>query len=633
MPFPASGIPIVQRIAVAVLFGLLAAGSSAGAAVIYVNAAAAGANDGTSWANAYTSLQSALTAAVSSDEIWVVAGTYRPTGTTSRGISFALKNGVGVYGGFLGTETAREQRNPAANVTILSGDIGTPGNSSDNSYHVVTADSTVTSSAVLDGFTITGGNANGATPDDRGAGLLGSNASPTVARCVFTSNTASSRGGAFRVENGGSASFQDCTFTGNSAGLAGGAVSAGTVTSLTLTRCLIRSNTASDTTRGGGIDVTNNVAVVDCLIAQNPSNGVALFGGGNTLTNTTVTGHALYGVAVYAGTSTIVNSILWGDVTGEVFLGAGSLNVSYSDVQGGGFIGSGNINADPHFVNPGAGNWQLGSGSPAVDSANNAAVPAGVTTDLAGLTRFFDDPAVPDTGAGTPPIVDMGAYERIPPAPTSTPTQTPTNTPTNTPTRTPTITPTNTPTSTPTNTPTSTPTNTPTSTPTITPTPTVTPTPTPTRTPTNTPTITPTSTSTPTRTPTNTPAAGSLFAVAPCRLADTRNPPGPSGGPALAANTVRSFPVAGLCGIPSSATAVAINLAVFLPTDGGDLRVYPTGAAAPLASSINFRPGIVRANNAIVPLGASGQISVQCDMPPGSSGSTDFFFDVYGYFQ
>jgi hypothetical protein len=119
-------------------------------------------------------------------------------------------------------------------------------------------------------------------------------------------------------------------------------------------------------------------------------------------------------VVVYAGTSTSANSILWGDATGEVFLGAASLNFSYSDVQGGGFIGPGNINADPHFVNPGAGNWTLGSGSPAVDSGNNAAVPPGVTTDLAGLPRFFDDPAVPDTGAGTPPIVDMGAYERVP---------------------------------------------------------------------------------------------------------------------------------------------------------------------------------------------------------------------------
>ncbi len=125
----------------------------------------------------------------------------------------------------------------------------------------------------------------------------------------------------------------------------------------------------------------------------------------------------------------------------------------------------------------------------------------------------------------------------------------------------------------------------------------------------------------------------SLFTLAPCRVADTRNPPGPSGGPPLSANTIRSFPVTGICGIPASATAVAINIAVFLPTDSGDLRVYPTGGAAPLASTINFRPGIVRANNAIVPLGAGGQISVQCDMPPGSSGSTNFFFDVFGYFQ
>jgi hypothetical protein len=78
---------------------------------------------------------------------------------------------------------------------------------------------------------------------------------------------------------------------------------------------------------------------------------------------------------------------------------------------------------------------------------------------------------------------------------------------------------------------------------------------------------------------------------------------------------------------------VAIIVAVVRPTDGGDLRLYPAGGVAPLVSTINFRPGIVRANNAIVPLGAGGEISVQCDMPPGSSGSTDFFFDVYGYFQ
>jgi hypothetical protein len=201
------------------------------------------------------------------------------------------------------------------------------------------------------------------------------------------------------------------------------------------------------------------------------------------------------------------------------------------------------------------------------------------------------------------------------PTPTATRTAspTPTRTPTWTPSRTPTITPTTT------QTPTRTPTNTPTNTPTVTPTNTPTPTPTPTATPTNFPT------------PTSTPNSGAgFFAVDPCRLADTRNPDGFSGGPALVANTVRVFPVANLCGIPLSATAVAINIAVVLPSDDGDLRLYPTGETPPLASAINFRAGIVRANNAIISLGAGGQISVQCDMP---SGGTHFFFDVYGYLQ
>ena len=75
-----------------------------------------------------------------------------------------------------------------------------------------------------------------------------------------------------------------------------------------------------------------------------------------------------------------------------------------------------------------------------------------------------------------------------------------------------------------------------------------------------------------------------------------------------------------------------LNLAVVDPDDFGDLRVYPAGGEAPLASAINFRPGIVRANNAIVPLGADGQISVQCDMA-SPAGSTHFFIDVYGYFE
>ena len=145
------------------------------AGVRYAKPAASGTGDCSSWANACT-LQTALTGAVSGDEIWVAAGTHKPTTGTDRTATFQLKNGVAVYGGFAGTETARGQRNPAANLTILSGDIDnndsqTPiitdlttvtGNTT-NSYHVVTG----ATGATLDGFTITAGNANGsACPND-----------------------------------------------------------------------------------------------------------------------------------------------------------------------------------------------------------------------------------------------------------------------------------------------------------------------------------------------------------------------------------------------------------------------------------------------------------------------------------
>ena len=101
----------VRRAALGLLLWLLM--SPAWATTICVNAAATGANNGGCWTDAYTSPQSALAAAVSGDEIWVAAATYKPKATTDRTINFGLKNGVGVYGGFVGTETMRGQRDPA----------------------------------------------------------------------------------------------------------------------------------------------------------------------------------------------------------------------------------------------------------------------------------------------------------------------------------------------------------------------------------------------------------------------------------------------------------------------------------------------------------------------------------------
>jgi len=382
---------------------------SARAATIYVNAAATGSNDGSSWSNAYTSLRSGLTAAASGDEIWVAAATYLPTTTADRTVNFQLKNGVGVYGGFNGTETMRDQRNPAVNVTILSGDIGSPGDSSDNSYHVVTADAAVTASGVLDGFTITGGNASGSSPDDRGGGMWDNSGAPTIGHCIFTANSAQERGGGLRVTTGMPV-LDGCVFESNSAAVGGGGVFAGSGSTLLVKNTIFRSN-STVSTGGGGLEAVDNVSVVNSVFLQNSGNGAAFLSNGS-VSDCTFTLNSSYGVAFFTDGSA-ANSVLWGDAVGEVFPGIGTIAITYSDVQGG-WIGTGNINADPLFVNAGGGDLRLGPGSPAVDAGSNAAVPAGITTDITGLPRFFDDPDVPDTGAGTPPIVDMGAHERVP---------------------------------------------------------------------------------------------------------------------------------------------------------------------------------------------------------------------------
>lgn len=117
---------------------------------------------------------------------------------------------------------------------------------------------------------------------------------------------------------------------------------------------------------------------------------------------------------------TLTNCILWADTGSQIFSSEASLaTVGYCNVQGG-YSGTGNINADPLFVDADGpddtvgtadDNLRLSAGSPCIDAADNTAVPSGVTTDLDGKPRFVDDLCTTDTGNGTPPIVDMGAYE------------------------------------------------------------------------------------------------------------------------------------------------------------------------------------------------------------------------------
>jgi autotransporter-associated beta strand protein len=122
-----------------------------------------------------------------------------------------------------------------------------------------------------------------------------------------------------------------------------------------------------------------------------------------------------------------------------------------------------------------------------------------------------------------------------------------------------------------------------------------------------------------------------FYTVPPCRILDTRNLNGPLGGPALAPNSVRVFPIVGTCQIPSSATAVSFNVTITAPQSAGDLRLFPGGSTPPLASTINFRPGQTRANNANLRLACdgSGTVAVQND----GTGTVHLILDVDGYYQ
>ena len=195
----------------------------------YVRHDATGLNNGTSWADAFTTLDVALGQALYGDTICVASGTYYPSPTNSREAHFLIRNGVHLFGGFSGTETQHSQRNWQLHPTILSGDIGVPGDAADNCYNVLMcreADSTT----VLDGLIVEWGNANagaGNYPSNyrRGGGLFikpvtpGQVASPRIINCIFRHNKANLQGNAVYVEGTSIAkatpAFHHCRFEDN----------------------------------------------------------------------------------------------------------------------------------------------------------------------------------------------------------------------------------------------------------------------------------------------------------------------------------------------------------------------------------------------------------------------------------
>jgi hypothetical protein len=240
----------------------LAGSAEAQGVVVYVDRDATGAGDGTSWADAYSDLQEAIAATANGDAIWVAEGAYRPTAGTNRALAFNLRGGVALYGGFDGTEATLEQRDPAAHVTVLSGDIGAGGDSLDNSNTIVRSVGTGAGTR-LDGFTVTGA---------QGGNGIFVEGSLAVARCRITSNYSSTRGGglvAFSV----ALTIEDTAFEGNRAEQAGGGVYV-VVGAVVVARSTFHRNAVLSTAAGAGggglyLEGTANADVRDVAFVGN----------------------------------------------------------------------------------------------------------------------------------------------------------------------------------------------------------------------------------------------------------------------------------------------------------------------------------------------------------------------------
>ena len=292
-------------------------------------------------------------------------------------------------------------------------------------YHVVQCISGEGTDTILEGFTLTGGNADGpADTDKRGGGMYNYQSSPTVQNCTFSHNTAHDGGGMYNFASRPTVTHS--SFLNNTANGTGGGMYSRDQSHLTITHSTFSGNYAG----GGGGAMVNTIythpKMTNCVFIENttPSRGGAIynyFHSNPTITHCTFSRNTADdgGGGIYNNlncTPTVANSILWGNSPNQ-FLNIDGSNptVTYSTIQGESlWPGEGNINADPLFVDAPAGNLRIRRGSPCIDAGNNDAVPTGITTDLNGWSRFIDDPCTTDTGSGTGPIADMGAYEFMP---------------------------------------------------------------------------------------------------------------------------------------------------------------------------------------------------------------------------
>ncbi|MEZ4826763.1 MAG: T9SS type A sorting domain-containing protein [Bacteroidia bacterium] len=409
------------------------------AGVIYVNHGASGAANGTSWADAYTTLQAAIDAAAySGDEIWVAEGTYFPTKNNSGAVpadarqkTFRIYKSISIYGGFNGTETLLTERNPKTNETILSGIQGIT-----NVYQVVYISST--SNIILDGFTITGGIANGSSSYSHGGGIYLSNANNVLLQnLLITQNEGGNGGGIYNV-NTSAITVNQVRFRGNEA-IKGGAMYNDNTSSITVKNSVLCNNHSEE---AGGAIYNKSLSVfglINCVFSSNSTLGN---GGGcynNSISAMTITNSTFYGnsadgngggfYVVSSSSCEFYNSIFWDNIDQSGSTAANSqawannstsAKTSYytlikgSNGSGGSWSsafsdGGHNLDANPLFFDIDGNdnsscseddNFGLSAGSPCINAGTNTA-PGITASDAEGESRVQ---------AGT---VDLGPFEGI----------------------------------------------------------------------------------------------------------------------------------------------------------------------------------------------------------------------------
>ena len=398
---------------------------------VYVNQNATGANTGLNWADAFTSLTDALALASSKSEIWIATGTYTPVAGNRLNTFSIAEDDIKIYGGFEGNETSINQRDFRTNSTIISGDINaddsgvdfTGNNRTENVYHVITISGSRT---LIDGVTVTSGQADSASGDERfGAGIRKENTAQgiTLKHSIVENNVAIGGGGFFGQFIAGDYLIVENSIFRNNVVTYGGGIYTVVATStasyaVTLTNSLFHNNTSKDRSAsskgftGSGAWLRANISGSSLTSIANNCSFV-----NNSDIGTQASEHGALGLSR-------VNNGAY-----HIFTGANNIFYHNSDANGNAaltlndghtnFLNSGHVynsiaqdgfarfnsadqtntsNVDPLFTDYLNNDFTLQGNSPGKDTGDNSYI--NLAEDLAGTTRIVDG------------IVDMGPYER-----------------------------------------------------------------------------------------------------------------------------------------------------------------------------------------------------------------------------